>query len=378
MKKIRNNFVPVLVLSYFIILLFSACKASDNENPFKDSTIKKQMKAAFKWQEKNPIYAKAPTDWTNGAYYTGVVTAYKATKDKAYLKGLIDMGKRNQWQPWERFYHADDLAICYSYIYLASIGREEVNMAPTDTIIEQHTFKPYPWRDHIPGKIQQALWWWCDALFMAPPVYTEYAKYKKDTIWLNYMDQFYHQTYSLLYDHDEHLFARDLRFVWKNSPKDMKEPNGKKIFWSRGNGWVLAGLALILDDMPKNYSNRAFYVNLYKEMAARIAKLQPEDGLWRTSLLDPETYDHGEESGSGFFTFALAWGINNGLLDKEKYTPVVKKAWLTLIKCQHDNGMIGWVQNIGFDPKPADFDSYQNFGTGAFLLAGSEILKIYQ
>ena len=166
-----------------------------------------------------------------------------------------------------------------------------------------------------------------------------------------------------------------MRYVWKGSKKDIKEKNGKKVFWARGNGWVIGGLALILDDMPKDYKHRPFYEKLYKEMASKILKIQPEDGLWRTSLLHPEAYNHGEVSGSGFYTFALTWGINNGLLDA-KHTPAVKKAWRALAKCQHDDGRVGWVQNIGASPEPASYDSWQNYGTGAFLLAGSEILKL--
>jgi len=195
---------------------------------------------------------------------------------------------------------------------------------------------------------------------------------------LDDMHKFYLETYNQLFDKEERLFARDLRFVWTGSEKDKKEPNGKKIFWSRGNGWVLGGLALLLDDMPKDYKHRAFYENLFKQMAGRILELQPKDGLWRTSLLSPETYNHGEVSGSGFYTFALAWGVNNGLLENSKYVSAIKKAWKALVACQHENGMVGWVQNIGAFPEPASYDSWQNFGTGAYLLAGSEVLKLVE
>ena len=152
--------------------------------------------------------------------------------------------------------------------------------------------------------------------------------------------------------------------------------NGKKIFWSRGNGWVIGGLALLLEDMPKDYKHRSFYEELFKTMAVRIKDIQPEDGLWRVSLLDPDAFDHGEVSGTGFFTFAMAWGVNNGLLDKEEYTPAIMKAWKGLDACQQESGKVGWVQNIGASPEPANVDSWQNFGTGAFLLAASEVLKL--
>lgn len=338
--------------------------------------MESSMVKAMEWQEANPIQAKAPTDWTNGAYYTGVVRAHQTTNDKKYLDALINMGNRNNWQPWERFFHADDLAICYSYIYLKSIGASGVNLQPTEAIIDDHLNKPHEWKTGEKEGDQKILWWWCDALFMTPPVLTAYAKLTSNQPMLDQMHKYYLQTDSLLFDKEEKLFARDLRFIWKGCDSDMKEPNGKKIFWSRGNGWVFGGLALVLEDMPKGYKNRSYYETLFKKMAYRIKELQPKDGLWRTSLLSPESYDHGEVSGSGFFTFALAWGINNGILDKKEFKPVVLKAWKALTECQQESGKVGWVQSIGAEPKPADKDSWQNYGTGAFLLAGSEVLKL--
>lgn len=261
-----------------------------------------------------------------------------------------------------------------------------VNLEPTDTFIQEHLYKEHPWRNGKPLEgfepifkdNQLGLWWWCDALFMAPPVIAEYAKLKKDVTYLDVMHKYYKETYKLLYDKEEHLFARDTRFIWKGNANDLKEENGKKIFWSRGNGWVFGGLALVLEAMPKNYEHRNFYEQLYKEMATKIQKIQHKDGLWRTSLLSPESWNHGEVSGTGLYTFGMAWGINNGLLNKEKYTPTVQKAWKALKACQQKDGMIGWVQNIGASPEPANAKSWQNYGAGAYLMAGSEILKLVE
>ncbi len=371
MKKISKHIM--YIIAAVVIIYLESCQASFSKETL---TTEESMVMALKWQEANPIYAKAPTDWTNGAYYTGVARAHKSTKNAEYLAALKAMGLRNEWKPWERFYHADDLAICYAYLYLNSIGHDKVNLAPTDSVIQDHLFKPHEWRDGIEDRDQRNLWWWSDALFMTPPVITKYAKLKDDTAYLDEMHKYYLESYELLYDKEEKLFARDIRFVWNGDENDIKEPNGKKIFWSRGNGWVLAGLALLLEDMPKNYQHRGFYEELFKEMAYRIHEIQPKDGLWRTSLLSPETYEHGEVSGSGFFTFALAWGVNNGLLDSKKYLPTILSAWESLQQCQHPNGMVGWVQSIGAAPEPATKDSWHNFGTGAYLLAGSEVLKI--
>lgn len=364
-----------------VITLFNCSVAQKSvlQNTSNDTDIKASMIKALEWQEAHPIFAISPTDWTAGAYYTGVARAHKATKDMVYMAALKNQGYWNKWQTYDRLHHADDVAISYSYLYIdMTVGRKNfVDLEPTKNFLDAHLYEDDVWKS---GKDKSdmgktILWWWCDALFMAPPVLNLYAKQTNQPKYLDDMHKFYMETYNQLYDKDERLFARDMRFVWSGSEKDNKEPNGKKIFWSRGNGWVISGLALILDDMPKDYKHRPFYENLFKEMSARILELQPESGLWHTSLLCPETYDHGEVSGSGFYTFALAWGINNGLLDKAKYTPAVKKAWNALAKCQHEDGRVGWVQNIGAFPEPASADSWQNFGTGAFLMAGSEVLK---
>lgn len=376
----------------FQILIFimatvalQGCKVFQKAAITKSTTTHQAMLKAMQWQEANPIFTKAPTDWTNGAYYVGVVKAHEATKNMEYLGALQAMAIRNNWKPWERFYHADDMNICYSYLYLNTLGETNVDLAPTSAIIKDHLYKPYAWKNGENANLkgnketeikEKILWWWCDALFMAPPVIINYSKQMKDPSYLKEMDKYYAEAYELLYDKKAHLFSRDARFLLTGKGNDIKEKNGEKVFWSRGNGWVLAGLALMLTDLPKEYPTRKFYENLFIEMAEQIKILQPADGLWRTSLLSPESFDHGEVSGSGFFTFALAWGINNGILNKTTFTPVVVKAWKAILACQQENGKVGWVQNIGANPMPASENSWQNFGTGAFLMAGSEIIKL--
>ena len=163
----------------------------------------------------------------------------------------------------------------------------------------------------------------------------------------------------------------------KRACLDLKEANGRKVFWSRGNGWVMGGLVRILKELPKDYANRDYYLVLFRKMAKRIITLQQSDGLWRASLLDPASYPGGEASGSGFYCYALAWGINQGILEKDVYLPVVEKAWAGLNSLLTPEGYVGWVQPVGADPQknfsPA---SWENYGTGAFLLAGSEVCKL--
>ena len=371
------------ILKFLALIILYNCSVSEKvmaQKSIDEVAIKASMIKALEWQEAHPIFAIAPTDWTEGAYYTGVTRAHKVTKDPIYMAALKNQGYWNEWQTYSRIHHADDVAISYSYLYIdmVAVRKDFVDLEPTKKFLDGHLFESDEWKAGTDKSEygRTILWWWCDALFMAPPVINMYAKHTNQPKYLDEMHKFYMQTYNQLYDKDEHLFARDMRFVWTGSEKDSKEPNGKKVFWSRGNGWVIAGLALLLDDMPKDYKHRSFYENLYKEMSARILELQPKDGLWRTSLLSPESYNHGEVSGSGFHTFALAWGINNGLLEKSKYQPAVINAWKALQACQHEDGRVGWVQDIGAFPEPASFDSWQNFGTGAFLMAGSEVLKL--
>ncbi len=364
----------LLFISFVIPILFGACSNDTNHNGWTDEQA---MVHALRWQEQHPIYAWAPTDWTNGAYYTGVTKAYQATKDQFYYAALKTMGYKNGWEPYVRTYHADDIAISYAYLCVNTTRHNLVDLEPTKKWLDAHLYEPHEWKEGT-HPVRKILWWWCDALFMAPPVIAYYVQQTGEVEYLDAMHKYFLETYDLLFDHEESLFARDVRFKITGADSDRFEDNGEKVFWSRGNGWVLAGLALLLEDLPKDYEHYAFYEGLFVSMARRIKELQPEDGLWRVSLLYPEGYDHGEVSGSGFFTYALAWGINNGLLNEEEYKPAVMKAWSSLRKCQHDDGMVGWVQNIGDAPKPANEYSWQNFGTGAFLLAGSEVIKFQQ
>lgn len=354
-----------------LLLILLAANLTLAQKP-DDKAIKKSMLKAFKWQQKNPKHDL--NDWTNGAYYIGVTKAYQATGNKAYAKGLEAMAEELNWMPGERWYHADDMTICQSFIYMKEDGVEGANLQPTVDVLNRVMTEDYDWND---DPIKPIYWWWCDALFMGPPVFVHYGVLSGEDKYLKANDRLYKECYDLLFDKEEHLFARDMRYQWKGDKEYMKESNGKKIFWSRGNGWVIGGLALILQEMPADYENRDFYEDLFKQMAAKLKSLQPQDGLWRSSLLDPDAYPHGEVSGTGFDTFAFLWGINNGLLDRDEYLPAAMKAFNGLMACQQKNGMIGWVQPIGADPKRNfSADSWEVYGTGAYLLAGSEMLKL--
>lgn len=365
-----NKFLSTLLL---IVLLAgtSFAQKTGNEKLFKDSYIKKTMKKALDWQLDNPKHKL--TDWTNGAFYAGVFAAYEATGSKKIWKAMYEMGETNEWKPGPRLHHADDHAICQTYIDMYRISGEKKMIQPFIETMDEFIETPYETQG-----IKKITWWWCDALFMGPAAFVKLGMTLDDDKYLKLNDKLFEECYDLLYDKEHKLYARDMIYKWDEPEIEIiKEANGKKIFWSRGNGWVMGGLVRTIAELPEDYPTRHYYIQNYKEMAEEIISLQQEDGLWRSSLLDPDSYPGGEASGSGFYCYALAWGINNGILDKATYLPVVEKAWVGLNSLIQPDGHVGWCQPIGADPKKNfKAESWEVYGTGAYLLAGSEVIKL--
>lgn len=261
--------------------------------------------------------------------------------------------------------NADDQALgdVYEDIYLRQ-GLPGVLM-PTQQRLDYTV--PYLEKSPAPKRL---IWWWCDALFMAPPVLARMSAITGDPKYIDAMDVQWWRTYDRLWDDKEHLFARDERFVTR------VDETGKKIFWSRGEGWVLAGLARLLEAMPADYPSRPRYVKVYQQMAARIITLQQPDGLWRSSLLNTQAFPEAETSGTALDTFALAFGINHGLLDRKTYLPHVTRAWAGLHDYILPNGILGQVQTGGDQPVPTRRETIGLYASGAYLLAGSEVAKL--
>jgi rhamnogalacturonyl hydrolase YesR len=282
---------------------------------------------------------------------------------------MTTMATQYNWALRSRMPGADDQSIGQVYLdlYFKAHAKATPEMiAPTrtglDSVIDLPTLRPNDPR--IP-------WWWCDALFMAPPVWSRMFAATGDRKYVDYLDEEWAKTSSRLYDTQEHLYARDSSYLTRT------EANGKKMFWSRGNGWVMAGIIRTLKYLPADDPARAKYIAQLQEMAARVAKLQGPDGLWRAGLLDPDDYDLPELSGSAFFTYALAAGVKEGILDKKVYQPVIKKAWAGLLHHVYADGRLGCIQQTGAEPAPFKASASYTYGVGAFLLAGSEIRQMH-
>jgi unsaturated rhamnogalacturonyl hydrolase len=336
--------------------------ATELSAEIKPKAINAAMKKVGDWQVKvaEPHFNK---QWTFAALYDGLLAASKTTGDPKYHDAVLHFAERSDWTLLnDRFPHADDQAFGQAYLDLYLEDKKPVRMADTKAIMDRLVVRP-----DDPDKL---LWWWCDALFMSPPVLLRMYEITHDKKYLDFMDHEWWLTSASLYNQENHLYFRDSRYF------TQKQANGKPIFWSRGNGWVMGALVNVLRLMPADYPSRPKYVAQFREMAAEIAAIQSPDGLWRSGLLDPDAYDLPEVSGSAFFTFGIAYGINEKILDRKTYLPVVEKSWKGMLTHVYADGRLGSIQPIDGQPGKFKPSASYVFGVGGFLLAGSEMHRL--
>jgi unsaturated rhamnogalacturonyl hydrolase len=333
--------------------------ATDLSSSITHADVRKAAKKVADWQlaQAEPVFNQ---QWTFAALYDGLLAASKTTGDMRYHDAVVKMAQGFDWKLLDaRFPHADDMALGQAYLDLYLEKRDAVRAADTKAILDRLVVRP-----DDPAKL---LWWWCDALFMAPPVLARMSAATGDRRYLDYMNREWWETSASLYDPTEHLYFRDGRYL------TQKQKNGQKLFWARGNGWVMGAFVKVLEVMPKDYPSREKYIAQYKEMAEHIAAIQGKDGLWRSGLLDPDAYDLPEVSGSAFFTYSFAWGINHGVLDRAKFEPVVKRAWAGMLTHIYADGRLGSIQPIDGQPGIFKPSASYVYGVGGFLLAASEV-----
>lgn len=322
--------------------------------------VAKAVKLVADWQLSR-MPAQPQTDWTWAALYAGFMGVPDAVAGDKYKKAMLDLGNQLDWKPGPRIEHADDQAVGQMYMEQYLLHKDTKMMTPMRARLDQEMATP-----DDPAK---PLWWWCDALFMAPPVFADMARASGDKKYLDFMDREWTITTDLLYEKDKHLYARDATFL------DKREKNGEKLFWSRGNGWVMGGTVRVLQQLPKDSPLRPKYVALLRQMAAAALAIQGKDGLWRPGLLDADAYPLPEVSGSAFITYALAYGVNEKILDKKTYWPAVEKAWGGMLTHVYADGRLGAIQPVGAAPGAYTETSSYVYGVGAYLLAGSEIYR---
>ena len=334
------------------------------------------------WQTNNP--AEVRSFWDNAAYHTGNMEVYKLLKDKQMLNYSIRWAEHNHWKgatepdpaKWKYKQYGEgqdyvlfgDWQICFqTYIDLYNMAPSKKKIARAKEVMSYEA-----------DSKAHDYWWWADALYMVMPVMTKMYKLTGEE---KYLDKLYENLCycdSIMLDNETGLYFRDGKYVY---PKH-KTASGKKDFWARGDGWVLAGLAKVLQDMPKTYKHYQFFADKFVTLAEAVKKIQQPQGHWTRSMMDPEQAPGYETSGTAFFCYGMLWGVNNGYLTKKEFEPAIEKAWnyLTTVAMQQ-NGKIGYVQPIGERAIPGqtvDANSEANFGVGAFLLSACEYYRYRQ
>jgi rhamnogalacturonyl hydrolase YesR len=319
--------------------------------------------------------ARESRSWQQGAFWVGMTRLADVSKEPRFAKAILDMGRAHEWKPGPRVTHADDHVIAQPYLWAAKHGAGPEAIAPLRATFDRILADPpvvhlsfHYDKDYNETQCLRR-WCWCDAVFMSPPAWLDLARQTGERKYRDYaMAEFWAAT-DFLYDPVEKLYFRDSRFF------ERRDDKGRKLFWSRGNGWVFAGLANMLDELPANDPDRARLESLFREMAVKIAAIQKPDGYWAPSLLGPENSPP-ETSGTGFYVYGLAWGVKRGLLDAPTYRPAIDKGWAALTRAVAKDGKLGWVQQVSDRPENVNEGDTQYYGVGAFLLAASAVAEL--
>lgn len=374
-----KQFTTAVALALMLIPASVEAKVKKKDAPAPMKTIEVLQKVNDQWQATHKPEVRA--FWDDAAYFTGNMEAYRLTGKAQYLEYSDKWARHNKWSGateadpsrWvyktygEDMHHVmfGDWQICFqTYLDMYAMNPDDYKIARAKEVMDHQIALP-----------QNDFWWWADGLYMVMPVMTKLYKTTGDMKYLDKLYEYFKYADDLMFDKEAHLYYRDGKYIY---PKHQTA-NGKKDFWARGDGWVLAGLAKVLSDMPSSYKHYPLFAERFRQMAAAVAKCQQKDGYWTRSMLDADQAEGPETSGTAFFTYGLLWGVNNGLLDKTTYSPTIEKAWqyLTAIALQTD-GSVGYVQPIGekaIKGQQLTAKNVTNFGTGAFLLAACERVR---
>ena len=332
------------------------------------------------WQANNRPQCRA--FWDNAAYFTGNMEAYRLTGNARYYEYSEKWCRHNKWMGatsndktrwrYKTYGEGNDFVLFGDWQICFQTYIDMYNLVPADYKVA----RAIEVMSHECSMQENKFWWWADALYMVMPVMTKMYHLTGDTKYLDKLHENFLWSDSLMWDKDAQLYYRDGKYIW---PKVTTSCNKGKSFWARGDGWVLAGLAKVLADMPHDYRHRDIFVQRFQQLAEGVARCQQPGGYWSRSMLCEDDAPGPETSGTAFFCYGLLWGVNHGYLDKAQYSEVIEKAWqyLSHTALQAD-GSIGYVQPIGEKPDPTkivDARSQAPFGTGAWLLAACERVR---
>lgn len=374
--------------SIILAVIFASCNHSSIEKVSKQEIVESMILAndyfMNKWSDPGKDILQPTTGilwksniWTRATYYTGLLELYRATGKPYLLKYAEDWGESHKWKISPKEMWNDHLAgQIYIDLYLMDTSRIELISDVKESI------DTYIQTGETGGREFGNNWNWIDAAYMAMPLFAQLGVITGKDVYFEHMHALYTDMKDGvgggLFNKEDGLWWRDADFV-----PPYQEPNGADCYWSRGNGWVIGALVRTLQILPANTEYRKEYQHILKLMCEALLEVQRKDGMWNVSLHDPDHFGGKELTGTAFFLYGMAWGVNNGLLDAGKYVPAIYRGWKTMTnECLHPNGFLGYVQGTGKEPKdgqPVTYDSmpdFEDYGLGAFLLAGCEIIKM--
>ena len=339
--------------------------------------------------------------WAPSVFYTGNMEAYYLTGDENYTDYANRWGSNNLYNgsAWNTNanssrigkYFPDNHTSFQTYLDMYSITAEG-DFDPSDEKIANVVPIMEEMKEMSVSDLKNRYGYWdrIDFFYMELPNWTKMYLLTGDEGYLDKQRELYDDRKQELYDEESGLFYRDRNYIYDpdavydpaSSGNNQKiSPNGKKVLWARGNGWAMAALARVLEDLPDDREeDRLEYETTFKKMAETLIQVQGEDGFWRMNLDDHAHDIRPETSGTVFFAYGLTWGINHGLLDKETYYPAVRKAFLGLnANAFRPDGLAGRSELISAYPNPncsLGIGSSQSYAPAAAVLFLSELSKL--
>ncbi|MFG3259936.1 glycoside hydrolase family 88 protein [Streptomyces sp. NPDC048172] len=343
--------------------------------PPRDEILRALRRAADHWISAHGD--PGDNQWARATFFSGLMALHRATREPRYLAYARSWAEKHDYALHNGVTtrHADDHNAGQAYLdlYEAEGGGDGAKLAALEDSLHRMTYTDRPEKNDD--------WWWDDALHMAMPPFARLSVLRGDARYAEKLHALHTHTKSAeggpgLLDPGTGLWYRDKRFL----PGGIVSPAGKPVLWSRGNGWVTGGHVKTLKALPRGAAHTAEYRGTLVRLLRALRPAQREDGFWNVNLADAAHLPGPETSGTSFFTYGLAYAVRTGLLPREGHLRAAALAWRGLVtKALHEDGFLGYVQGVGDRPEssqPVTHGTTADFGVGAFLLAGTELLQV--
>src|SRR5579859_7912836 len=300
--------------------------------------------------------------WFNALFIKGDIETYRLTGDPKYLAYATGWANHNAWKLPTNAPNYDGPEASQEYIDLYELdpNHPALDIADAQAYLNRQTARVEG------GRVSDLSY--VDAVRLgALSAFARLGVPNHNAAELDAMAKMFAYTEGHIYDRSASLWWRDSRWA------------GTTTHWSRGNGWIVIALTDTVAALPAGDPNRAHYISLLNAMAAKLKATQQAGGYWTADVDHPASFPAPESSGTSFFVYGLARGIQMGYLDQATYLPVVQKGWGWLKgTALRPDGVVGYVQGPSSHPsqfQPISPTATSNYGVGAFLMAGVEAAK---